>query len=71
MNALKFNSQSDFNIIIRKKDTGRSMIRDEVDLHPEGNVESWKEKTGVRYAHNYLLEKHSRCHSEEGIRRYL
>lgn len=70
MNVLKFNSQSDFSIIIRKKGTSRSMVRDEVDLHPEGNEESWKEKTGVRYAHNYLLEKYSRCHSEEGIRRY-
>lgn len=70
MNVLKFNSQSDFSIIIRKKGTSRSMVRDEVDLHPEGNEESWKEKTGARYAHNYLLEKYSRCHSEEGIRRY-
>ena len=40
MSVPKFNSQSDCNIIIRKKDTGRSMVRDEVDLHPEGNRES-------------------------------
>ena len=42
-----------YNVIIKGTSTGRSMIRNEVDLFQKGNGESWKEKMGVQHTQVY------------------